>query len=449
MAIVTIREHVYVDHPAGALPRLKRLATFKRVGRLRDKQKRHVKFYKIEGSRIVLPRGLQTKIQSLLPAVQIIDQRLTVKPVEFGFRMHLRDYQQAAVDAIVRQGGGVVVSPPGSGKTIMLLGAIAAWQQPTLFLVHTLRLVQQTRDKARQALTLPRDGLGIVADSAKQYGSHLTIATIQTLAKKPRYVRELAAQVGTVIVDEAHHSPAESFQKVVNSFPARWRAGASATPDREDGLGGMVTAIMGPRVVIARRTLRERGVILDPAIYMVYTPWIAPVDASYAETELARALDGPRNAMIARLVWLARKRRQRVLVLVERERHAGLLAKILNHAGIAAYAVTGKTPTYLQDVRFKAMEQGKAVAVATKLANEGLDWPSLDCLVVATPGRSGTVLEQRTGRIARTAQGKTLATVYDLVDAESPTYMAQTTARLAKYQEMGYRVRRFRWPGKS
>ncbi len=449
MAILTLRDRLYVDYPAEAVDALKMLATFERVGRLRPNQKRVVKYYlpQNDGTRLALPRGLAPKVQKLLPNAPVRDERLTVRPVTLGFRWELRDYQEAAVDAIVRRGGGVIVSPPGSGKTVMLLSVADRLHQPVLFLVHTLRLVDQTASEARKALTLPRGGLGIIADGRTQIGTHFTVATIQTLAKKPRLLRQLTQRFGTLIIDEVHHSPSQTAARVISAMPAKYRVGASATVERDDGLGPMVHALVGPPVVIPRRILRERGVIVDPIIHLVRTHWEPPDDIPFHEAEELRSMDPRRNVLIAKLVGMARSRGQRVLVLVEREKHAMLLAQILTKAGIPAHPVYGKLATPLQDQRFKWMEQGKAVVVATKLANEGLDWPALDCLVLATPGRSPTVLEQRTGRIARTAEGKTFALVYDLVD-DSPMYMDQTQARIAKYQEMGYRIRRFRWPTK-
>ena len=576
MAQITVSDHLYIAHAHDQWPSLMALSTFRRKGRLRAKQRRVIHYYgRLKDGRLILPRGLLTRVRKILPAAAVLDARFTVRPVEFGFRWELRDYQQAVVQAVLRQSEGVVVAPPASGKTVIGLALAAAWRQPTLFLVHTLRLVDQTKDKARHVLTLPRGGLGVVADSAKQYGSHLTIATIQTLAKKPRYVRELAQRVGTVIVDECfvagtlvdgrpiedlktgdavwafdpdtnasclvhvtatqkhpakeiiavavsgdtlkctpnhlfwttegwataghltprsrvwsrdgwvavtdvwriyssnpvwvynisveppytymvgtarigvhncHHLPSESFQKVVNSFPAKFRAGLSATPGRADGLGLVITAVLGPRVVIPRKILRNRAVIMDPTIYLVETAWVPPEEVSFAISERRRSEDPLRNALVARIVWMARHKKQRVLVLVELERHAFILADILTRSNIPAYPVVGRLSTAIQDQRFRAMEEGKAVVVATKLANEGLDWPALDCLVMATPGRSATVLEQRTGRIARTSPGKSLAAVYDLVDSHSEVYAHQYLARLETYREMGYRVRRWTIP---
>ncbi len=586
MAILTLREHLIVDYPGEALPLLQQLATFERIGRLRPGQHRVVRYWRLTngGQRLILPRGLAGKAQKLLPGSVIRDERLILRPVQMGFSADLRDYQSALSDAIYQRGGGVMVMPPSAGKTHTALATVARWEQPTLFFVHQLRLHDKTLKDARKLYRLPRGGLGSIADGRTQIGTHFTVATIQTLAKKPRLIKQLAPRIGTVVIDECvvgdtlidgrpirdikvgdtvwaydetrsvwaqnpvthvftkpapsylidvqtanqrlvctanhpiwtqrgwvdagrlvtgdqvltqgdmwervnalwvlepddaayweacpdgqvynlevadfhtfvangivthncHHLASTSYQKVISAFPAVYRLGLSATPDRDDGLGPMVYATLGTPIRVSREALADKGVMIDPTIYMVRTHWAPPEDVPFHAAEEERATSSERNVLVFKLVAQARARGLRVLVLVEREIHATVLAQLLSKGGVAAHPVYGRLPQPLQDRNFKAMEQGKAVVVATKLANEGLDWPALDCLVLATPGRSPTVLEQRTGRIARTAEGKTFALVYDLVD-DSPMYLDQTKARIAKYQAMGYRIRRFQWPTK-
>lgn len=448
MARIVLRAHLYIDSPGSALAALTALATFRRTGRLRGHQRRVISYWRwdAQSRQLILPRGLLPAVRRVLPDAPILDQRFLAPRIALGFRGTLRDYQAAMVEALGQREGGVMVMPPAAGKTRTALALAAHWQQPTLFLVHQLRLADKTRHDARHLLTLPRRGLGYIVGGRPEIGTHLTVATIQTLANKPRLVRTLTQRVGTVIVDECHHVSADSYKRVVSAFPARFRLGLSATPERDDGLGPMVTAIMGAPIKVSREYLGTQGVLIDPLIYLVPTGWEGPPeDLPFHERDELRAMDLARNILIIRLTALARRQGQRVLILVERTKHATVLAQILSKAGIAAHPVYGELPKPLQDQRFTWMEQGQAVVVATKLANEGLDWPVLDCLILATPGRSPTVLEQRTGRVARTAAGKTMAVVYDLVDAH-PLYQVQMAARLEKYQEMDYRVRRFKWP---
>lgn len=596
---IVVRDMLVIDQPGPARRTIKRWASFKRRGRLKPGQKRWVRFYRDTGSQLVVPRGLWRAVRQAWPDAAWSDRRLRLPPVEFGWRWQLRDYQTAAVGAVQAREGGVIVAPPGSGKTAMGLGLVAAWQQPALFLVHTLRLADQTLAMAREAFSLPPRAFGYIADGRQDLGSHFTVATIQTLARSPRLLADVAGRAGTVIVDECvvgetlldgipirhrqagdyvtafdvqtgtfvpkpilrifrrpapdrlvvighgayrlvctpnhplwtpegwkpaasvgkgdwilvwerrkgtgpkergvsfwarvddctvleqgrdpefaevcpdgyvynceiadlhtfiangivthncHHTPAASFSRVVNALPAAFRGGLSATPDRTDGLGPMVTALLGPRVVVPRAVLRARRIILDPQVRLVETQWKPPPGAKWAVSEQARAHDPARNARVAQVVWWARRRGQRVLVLVERKDHAHRLSALLRQGGVPAQAVLGGQAPEVQDRWFADMEAGRIVVVATKLANEGLDWPRLDALVLAAAGRSPTVLEQRTGRVSRTAPGKRTATVYDLVDTAGPAYRRQVAERIRWYRQQGYAVRRIAWPPRA
>lgn len=438
-----LREHLYVQAPGPYRAQMKRWATFRRRGRLHDGEKRLIRYYREERGTLWLPRGLFPYVRALDPTGPVVDHRFLATPVTFPFLWALRDYQDQAIAELVRRDGGVVESPPASGKTIIGLGLAARWRQPTLWLVHTLRLADQALANAHAVYGLPESAYGLIADSREDIGTHFTVATIQTLVQRPRLTRELTGLMGTVIADECHHLPSSSFSAVISQFPARYKAGLSATPRRTDGLGPMIPALVGQRVVVPRDLLRARGIIMDPMIRVVESPWRPPPGLKWAQTEKLRAEDTARNVLIARAVWRARVAQGRVLVLVERKRHAAFLAKMLQAADIPAFAVTGDLPPVLQDRYFAAMEQGRAVAIATQLANEGLNWPRLDWLVLAAAASSTILLEQRNGRVARAAEGKSLAVVVDIMDSRAPGYQNQVAKRLAWYQDQGLRVRRW------
>lgn len=441
---VYLREHCIVQGAGTHRTRFKRWATFRRQGRLRPGEKRLLRYYAEEKGSLWLPRELWPYIREAAPGVSVVDQRLHFQPLPYPFLWTLRDYQEAAVVAIMRMGGGVVQSPPGSGKTILGLALAARWQQPTLWLVHTLRLADQALARAREVYGLPERAYGLIADGREDIGTHFTVATVQSLVQRPRLMRDLARRIGTVIADEVHHLPSDSVSAVVSQFPARYRVGLSATPRRTDGLHPLIFALVGRRVVVPRDLLRQRGIVVDPIVRVVPSAWHPPDGLKWAQSEKLRAEDKPRNALICQVVWAARQAGKRVLVLVERKRHAEVLAAMLQRAGLAAFAITGDLPGSLQDRYFAAMEAGQAVCIATQLANEGLDWPRLDCLVLAAAASSTVLLEQRNGRVQRTAPGKRLAYVFDIVDLQAPGYQRQVHKRLAWYADQGYRIRRWK-----
>lgn len=437
--------HLTVYEPGPYRARLRALATFRRTGRLKPGQRRVLRYFRQDAASITLPRGLAPHVVTLT-GCPVDDRRLRLAAVDFGWRGELRDYQEAVVQALVAHEGGTIVMLPGGGKTVVALNAVARFQQPALWLTHTLRLAEQARSEALRWLGLSSRTVGYVGEGIWQPGTLLTVAMVQSLAKNPRWTRELARRVGTLVLDEAHHSPAASFMGVIEQFPAAYRIGLSATPDREDGLGPLVVGLMGPRIVVPERVLRQQRRILVPQVVLVPMGWRWRGSHQWAQMEQARARSAARNRQIARLVWRAWRAQRHVLVLVERTDHAALLERLFRAAGLPAQAIIGATPGPQRERAFAAVAAGRVIGIATKLANEGVDLPAVDTLVLAAPGRSGTRLVQQLGRVMRTAPGKQAAVVYDCTDTLIPTYAHQRQARVRLYRERGYPVRRWVWP---
>jgi len=250
-----------------------------------------------------------------------------------------------------------------------------------------------------------------------------------------------------ILVHNCHHTPADTYLRIIGRFPAAYRCGLSATPDRTDGLGPMMVAVLGGRVIVPLKVLLAAGRVMRPHVFVANSQFrVAGSHLGWAELERLRARDVGRNALILDIIrWLIARRRK-VLVLVTRKDHARLLAKALTSVGIQAYAVIGELTPERRDRYLAAMEQGKAVCVATRLADEGLDIPVLDALVLASAARSPVTLDQQMGRVMRVVPGKPTPLVVDIADVHVRTYARQVRKRLAHYGSLGLEVGRLRRP---
>lgn len=194
-----------IYEPGEYRQRLARLATYRVKGRIPAGQRRIVRFYRSTPEAISIPRGLLPKVRKMLPGLRVVDQRMTLPRREFGWRRKLRPYQTAAMQNLVKMGGGVLVSPAGSGKTTLALATVAALKQPTLWLVHTIDLAKQALGEARTCYNLPVGAYGYIGERRAEFGpnTQFCVAMIQTLAKMPKpKLRALARRFGTVVVDE-------------------------------------------------------------------------------------------------------------------------------------------------------------------------------------------------------------------------------------------------------
>ncbi len=284
--------------------------------------------WRAEGGALVLPRGLLGEVRRAAPNIILADSRLTLGAVDFRWRGALRPEQKQAAGAAFHAEGGVVVGPCGSGKTEMGLACIAAWRQSTLWIVHTNDLARQALERAQSLFGLPADAFGMIGDGRYQVGTRLTVATVQTLVR--RDLGALSGYFGAIVLDEAHHAPASTFLHVLQAFPARFRLGLTATPDRADGLGGAMLAVFGP--VAARLTtadLAAAGRVLLPTVWQVATAFRYTYQADYGALLAALCADPDRNALIAETAAAEVRAGHACLVLSERVGHCHLLASTM------------------------------------------------------------------------------------------------------------------------
>lgn len=391
---------------------------------------------------IAIPRGLLARAQAISP-LYVADRRLLLRPVAFGWRGELRPEQSEATRKVAAMGGGMLVAMTGAGKTEMALALIASFRQPALWLCNTKTLAHQALARARKVYNLPPRAYGFIGEGEFGLGTHLTVATLQSLTKGRH--RGIERRFGTIVVDECDLAPAISYSRVVSRFPARYRLGVTATPERGDGLGPLALDLLGPGMVrVEEKTLVLNKRIMVPTIRLAITNWAYWGSGDWMEVQQSRAADSGRNALICSIAAREFSNGHRVIILTELVRHVQLLVAMLGRAyGVPGIAVTGPVTTNMRNKALRATQEGKAVLVATKLADRGLDLPILDRLILAAPGRSMSRLEHQVGRILRTCSNKDDAVVYDLVDIRVSSLLTQAKLRIGYYQGKGYQVEKF------
>jgi len=262
---------------------------------------------------------------------------------------------------------------------------------------------------------------------ATQYGAgkkddsgRIVVATFQTLERMSftdRY--EFGRQFGLCIVDEAHHVPAHTFCSVMFCMPARHRLGLTATPDRPDGLTSILWWHFGqPVFEITNEQLAISGHVVPPRIEWFFTHYIGPknrVDWSKLITKMTN--DMQRNSVIVDRILDACKEGRQILVLSDRVDHCIWMADALKSHQIVAEPLVGRmTKKQREEVLTRANDRQIQVLCATTVADEGLDLPSLDTVVLTTPTKALGRVQQRIGRVMRPHPQKKNPIVIDCVD---------------------------------
>jgi superfamily II DNA or RNA helicase len=349
----------------------------------------------------------------------------------------LRSYQREAVAAMQRRVQGTILSPCGSGKTQMGVAAIATIQQPALILVHTHDLAEQWRERIAMVIG---QTTGIIAGGESRL-EPITVATVQTLSRmEPAALEELGQRFGCVVLDECHHLPCNTFRYVIAHLPGKYRFGLTATPEREDGLTPLLELCIGPRLFeIDQDRLVELGYLERPEVRFLESRFSFDYDGPEDHHELMAALveDEERNQLILDRVLADARAGHTVLILTGRVNHCEHLAARIADAGVKAGFLTGSVGkserrALLEDFREGALP----VLVASTVADEGLDVPRLDRIVLAYPGRAKGRLTQRLGRLMRPHPGKAAPVLYDIVDPQVPPLARQWRERKRIYLEL-------------
>lgn len=361
----------------------------------------------------------------------------------------LMDYQEP-VPALLKAGkNGILVAPCGSGKTVTGLMTLAAIGTRALWLCHTVDLLQQAKRTAMEALGLSAKEVGTITDGKVQLGTHITFATVQTMAKL-KNLADYRDAFGAVVVDECHRCAVNAktvgmYERVLSTLCCRYKLGLTATAHRSDGLIRGMFALLGPVLYeIPKEAVEARTMPVTVCqIPTAYEPGDEVCDTDgtllYARLVDDVALDTVRNEQIA--ADLLKNSGHSCLVLSDRIYHLRILAEMMPKE-IPFTVVDGKTKRADRALALEAMRTGECrVLFATyALAKEGLDIPRLDRLFLAMGKRDYAVVVQSIGRIARKAPGKTDAIVYDYVDTSVGLLQKMARERRRIYKKQDYTI---------
>lgn len=429
----------------------------------------------VDAYKTQFPTGLLSHVISHLAANSVLPEVTVLRPFQVsdkqvdpdlfshcGIKLH--DYQVGLANAAIRSGRGIVSAPPRSGKTLIQAAVAATLGLPSVMFVQRESLLDQQVECLRKYGLNP----GIIRGNVLDYGATHAVAMLQTVnsrIRSPDMVRWLESRE-VMQFDEVHHTAsAQTYQTVAFACPASWRLGYSGTPynvhDLSEGkfnpehwcLAGAFGPLIGE---VSLGYLQSIGRLVPVDVMQVRhdTPFsVAELDGHNWHPVYSAGIveNESRNQSIVRIVARLVEAGRVPLVLIKQVAHGETLQRMLLAAGVpAAFSRGGKTLIMPDMSRrsgnvgaaYAALKKGQCLAlIATQVADEGVDLPIVDALVMAVGGKADKVNTQRAFRPLTATEGKSSAVVIDFDDRQHGVLKTQSAARRKLYRTLGFNPR--------
>ena len=332
----------------------------------------------------------------------------------------LRDYQSDLIDRAQQSWDAgnrrvMLQLATGGGKTICfahIVQMFAATEQTALVLAHREELIKQAADKIT-AITGIEPGI-IKAGHKADYSRSIQVASIQSLIRRLKH----CPHPDLIVVDEAHHSTANSYRQVLSNFPQSYILGVTATPIRLDGSGfrGLFDELVCGVTV---RELIEMG-SLSPFKYFAPDRSMSLVDVrkrggDYSAESIENANPSESVAADCLKAYGDYLEGKQVVIFAVSVAHSQAIACSFSACGIPAAHLDGNSDSDVRSQTMAAFREGR-IRVLTNCAlfDEGLDIPGLDGVILARPTASLSRFLQMVGRALRPAPNKEYARIIDL-----------------------------------
>lgn len=419
--------------------------TRKRLGKSVYKVQKYFKLIEESGENIFMPRGFLNQLTSFLESndikYEIRYECLKTEEVKFKSLIKLTSLQEEALNKALQETQGVIVAPPGSGKTMIGMELIAKRELPTLVLVHRKQLLDQWVDRIQTFLNIPKIKIGTFSGSRKKVGKEVTVALMQSLARY-KNIAELENKFGTIIVDECHHIPAKTFREVIANLNSQCLYGLTATPKRKHNDEQLIYVYIGDVIAEMKggsfnEENIENQVSKKPKVIIKETDLEIPFQWKTDRFQLLAKIisfDTARNKLISEDILEQVKVGNKTLVLSERKEHLEILELCLK-GKCETIVISGDDSAPKRISKLKQIKDGhyNVILSTGQFFGEGLDIKNISTLILAFPFSFEGKLIQYIGRLLHSTNPKF---VFDYRDKKVTFLERQFKERNRYYKKM-------------
>lgn len=377
---------------------------------------RYFKLVEETENEVIIPRGFIGKMLRFCKEQNLDfdfqDNRKLKEEIEYSFNANLRNHQEKVIETVSKKDFGVINAPPGSGKTIMGLKIIADKKQPVLIVVHRKQLLEQWQERIQAFLGIPKHEIGIIGQGKAKIGKQITVATIQSL---PKQIEQIKNQFGTILVDECHHIPAETFRNSIEKLNTFYQYGLTAIPFRKYNDDKLIFVFLGE--IISEISSNEIENFKHAQIIVRNTNLDIPFNSKTDNFEtLSKILvhDSERNKLIIKDIENELFKGKRIAIITERKEHIDTLYLFLKQT-YEVITLSGDDSDNNKKSKWQTLQQGDFQILITtgQYFGEGSDLSNISSLFLVYPFSFKGKLIQYIGRVQRSEINPT---IYDYRD---------------------------------
>lgn len=391
-----------------------------------DGSKKYEQIEIIRNYRMITPNIVsipQARYDLIPPGYEIIDKRI-LEFEDFPVpKYDLFPEQQIVYDQV--EDTCFINALVGWGKTITALHIAYKWGQKTLVVTHTTALRDQWIEEVEKLFGFKP---GIIAAGTFEINAPIVVGNVQSIV---RNLPKIEKAFGTVIMDEAHHTPATTFTSIIDKSHARYRLALSGTMQRKDG-----KHVLFPDYFSSRVFKPEQSNTMTPSIKLLKTGIKLPAASTWADKITKLLADKEYQELIASLALVQANKGHKVLVIADRVEFLKSINDMMQHRSTIVVGETADRKTELNKI---ASGQCDIMCGSRQIFSEGISQNELSCLILAVPIVNTPTLEQVIGRIMRLSEGKLNPVVIDL-QFSGQTEKVQNNKRIAFYLEKGWSI---------